>query len=321
MYSSKAKAYFAILLMFTIIGFNPLMLKITVKSVTALEILTYRLSFGFICALIPVVLRKVKIKITFRDFLIILPAMIAYAICFFTLQTLALETLPSTESGIIFALSPILAAILAAIFLKEKTNGFQILFIIISMTGVIFIMLMKGASAEAFNIRGTILMALTTITFAATSILLRRLSGRYPAYTITFLVSGLGFVAYNAALIYVKLSSGTIGEYLAPLADWRILLAALFLGCGGMFGTSFLQSYALKELESTKVVVFSNLSTAITIFAGAIFLTEPVHWYHVLGTVVIIVGVIGTNWSSSDAREKRRAGRISSPGTTGKEEP
>ena len=308
----NAKAYIAIVLAYTIIGLNPLMLKLTTPSATALELLTYRLSFAFICALFPVVIRRVKISLNLRDLIFLLPTMIVYAICFFSMQTLALETLPSTESGIIFAISPIIATVLAAALLKEKANGKQVIFIVTSVAGVIFIMLMKGASPEAFDIRGTTFMVLTAVFFALTTTLLRRVSGRYPAHTITFLVSGTGFVAYNIALVFVRLSSGTIGQYFSPLADWRFLLAVMFLGCAGMFMTSLLLSYALKRIESTKVVVFLSISTVVTIFAGAVFLSEPLHWFHILGTIIIIVGVIGTNWSGNDAIAIRRAKRDAS---------
>lgn len=42
--------------------------------------------------------------------------------------------------------------------------------------------------------------------------------------------------------------------------------------------------------------VFSNLATLITIIAGVIFLHETIHYYHVVGAMIILVGVIGTNY-------------------------
>ncbi|MCL2391020.1 MAG: DMT family transporter [Oscillospiraceae bacterium] len=307
MFSNKAKAYVAIVIAYTIIGFNPLMLRLTVGSVTALEILTYRLTFAFLGTLIPIIFNKAKIDITWKDVRVLFPVMIVYAIVFFTLQTLALEAIPSAEYGIIFALSPIFAAVLASIFIKEKINRVQILFIISSVSGVIFIMVMKGASLEVFNLRGIILSALTAITLAVITIMLRKVSGRYSAHTITFLVSATGFVTFNIALLFVRISTGTLTQYFAPLADWRILMAALFLGVAGVFGTAFFQSYSLKYVESTKVVVFSNLATAVTIFAGAIFLAESLYWYHLLGTIAIVIGVVGTNRFGNAARAKRMA--------------
>jgi len=302
MLSNKGKAYVAIIFAFVIIGTNPLLLRITAQSVTALEILTFRLTFAFLSALIPMILGKVTLNITLRDFRALLPTMLVYAVGFFTLQTLALEAIPATGYGIIFALSPVATAVLASIFAKEKTNGRQIAFIIISVSGVIFIMLMSGADPDAFGTRGTVLTIMTVLSFAATTILLRRSSATYTAHTITFMVAATGTVIFNIALIAVRLSEGTLGQFFSPLADWRILLAAAFLGCAGMFGTSFLQSYGLRQIESAKVVVFSNLSTAVTIFAGAVFLAESLYWYHILGAIAIAIGVVGTNRAGNRVR-------------------
>lgn len=48
--------------------------------------------------------------------------------------------------------------------------------------------------------------------------------------------------------------------------------------------------------------VFSNFATLITILAGVIFLKEEFHLYHLVGTNVIIIGVVGTNYFGARGR-------------------
>ena len=48
-------------------------------------------------------------------------------------------------------------------------------------------------------------------------------------------------------------------------------------------------------MEAAKVSVFGNLRTVVTILAGVYFLKEPLFLYHVAGSLMIILGVIGTN--------------------------
>lgn len=57
--------------------------------------------------------------------------------------------------------------------------------------------------------------------------------------------------------------------------------------------------YALSELESSKVSVFANLATVISIAAGVIFLKEEIFYYHIIGSILIIAGVMGTNFFGS----------------------
>lgn len=60
-------------------------------------------------------------------------------------------------------------------------------------------------------------------------------------------------------------------------------------------GTSFLTNYVLSYMESSKMSVFSNLATVISIVAGVVFLKEDIFYYHIIGSILIIIGVIGAN--------------------------
>lgn len=53
----------------------------------------------------------------------------------------------------------------------------------------------------------------------------------------------------------------------------------------------------LSKIEASKMSVFSNLGTVISIIAGVIFLKEEIYYYHILGSILIIIGVIGANKS------------------------
>lgn len=44
------------------------------------------------------------------------------------------------------------------------------------------------------------------------------------------------------------------------------------------------------------MIVFSNLGTVISIVAGIIFLKEKIYYYHIIGSVMIVGGVLGTNF-------------------------
>ncbi|MCY9002375.1 EamA family transporter [Peribacillus frigoritolerans] len=43
--------------------------------------------------------------------------------------------------------------------------------------------------------------------------------------------------------------------------------------------------------------VFSNVATLITIVAGVLFLQEAFHLYHLIGGIMIIIGVVGENFN------------------------
>ena len=55
--------------------------------------------------------------------------------------------------------------------------------------------------------------------------------------------------------------------------------------------------------------VFVNLSTVISIEAGVVFLNESVFYYHIIGSFLIIIGVIGVNFLDEERSSRQRIKR------------
>lgn len=49
-------------------------------------------------------------------------------------------------------------------------------------------------------------------------------------------------------------------------------------------------------MEASRSAVFANISTIVSIAAGVLVLHENFQLYHVIGSVMILVGVWGTNY-------------------------
>lgn len=49
--------------------------------------------------------------------------------------------------------------------------------------------------------------------------------------------------------------------------------------------------------------VFANLGTVISIVAGVVFLNESIYYYHIIGSVLIVGGVLGTNFLGMKRKE------------------
>ncbi|HID0836330.1 TPA: EamA family transporter, partial [Clostridium botulinum] len=68
-----------------------------------------------------------------------------------------------------------------------------------------------------------------------------------------------------------------------------------YLGILSSLVTSFLLNYSLSKIEASKMSVFNNLSTLITMMAGVVFLGEKLQYFHIIGSFMIILGIVGTN--------------------------
>lgn len=87
------------------------------------------------------------------------------------------------------------------------------------------------------------------------------------------------------------LKKTTYKTFFAPLLQWEYVVALLFLAVLSSLASSFLSIYGLKYIEASKAAVFNNLATLITVVAGVLFLNEQLHYYHVIGAVIILAGV------------------------------
>lgn len=219
-----------------------------------------------------------------------------YPIVFFTFQVLGLARISSSEAGIIQATIPIFTLALAGLLLKEKATRGQLVFISLSVLGVIYMLIMNGANATTGNVIGSGFILLSALAASLYNVFARRLTKQYSLLTLTYVMTLCGFVIFNGMALGNHLVNGTINEFFQPLTHVDFVIAILYLGLLSSLGTSYLSNYALSKLEASQMSVFSNFATLITILAGVLILQEVFHLYHFIGGILIIIGVIGTNY-------------------------
>lgn len=302
----KSTAYLAALSMSVIIGFSFLTNKISLDTASPWAILAHRFTFAFLALLALKILGFMKFRLTRKEVLAILPLSLFYPLLFFSLQLLGLQKVYSSEAGIIQAMTPLLTMILATLILKEKTKRMQKLFMLVSLSGVVYISLMKGAEISFESLTGYGLLLLSSLSSAMNLVLIRKLVKDHSFMKLTSVAITTGFILFNLLNLTLHLMEGNIMRYFSPLKTPSFLLGVLFLGVLSTLGTSLLSNFALSRLEASRMSIFNHLGTVISIFAGVLLLHEHLRYYQVIGALLIIIGVIGTNYFAADKRESRQ---------------
>ncbi|MGC4020407.1 MAG: DMT family transporter [Muricomes sp.] len=292
---NTTKAYLAITLYALIVGLSFLTAKIALTSADAIGLLANRFTMAAISALIYKFFRPDSISADFSSWVKIVPFSMVYPIAFFLLQTFGLSMIPSSEAGIIYATVPILTLIVARIILNERINMQKKILMLVSVLGVVFINVMNGVNIGDYNYWGFLLVLLSTMTLATYNVFAKKLIKDYSAVTIVYIMSITGCVVFNAISVVQHLLKGNIGDYFKPYTSVSFVLAVIYLGVFSSLITTILSAYALKSLEATKVGLFNNVSTVVSILAGTLFLHEPLYYYHYIGIIVILIGTIGFN--------------------------
>lgn len=194
-------------------------------------------------------------------------------------------------SGVMIAVIPIVAIFAAIPILHEKPTVGQFLFSFLSLGGVIgmgFITKNEGA-LDWIGVVGLIVAVLSAVAYG---ILDRGLSAEFTAFERTYVMIGMGAVCFTPiALARVRLSPAA---FFAPLGNPTFLLSVLFLAVCCSVVSYFLLSYMATYMTVTRSTVYANLTTAISVIAGAVILHEA--FDPILGTVfcaLILIGIYG----------------------------
>lgn len=300
--NSNLKVYGSAVIFSLIVGFSFLGVKTCVSVATPVETLTYRFNFAFLASLLVVAAGMAKIDVKGKSKRNLALTAGLY-LGFMVFQTIGLVFSTSVESGIIFAIIPILAKIIAGVLLKEATSWKQNIFVCLSVAAVIT-MFVLGSTDISVNTTGLIILLISSLCMAVSNVMMRYVRTIYTPFEISFFITGGGCLLFNLATIVIGVKNGTLGDYLAPLSHMNFVIATAYLGVLSTLVSALLMAYMLANMEAVKATIFGNVSTAISIVAGVVVLGEPLQIYHIICTVLIIAGVIGLSLPSMGIREK-----------------
>ena len=303
---NKKFVYTAAVTYAVITGLSFLFGKIALSSVDPIDMLAHRFSASFIAVLLLLLFKFVKVNYSFDRVKKILPLALLYPMAFFAFQTFGLQYASSSEAGILTAAGPVFTLILATIVLNEKSTTLQKISVIVSVSGVIYITLMKTSSFEINNIKGIIFLLLSALSFSGYSVMARVLTRDFSSTELSVIMITISFVVFNIIALVKNLTNGTLSTFFDPFTNPSFIVSVIYLGVLSSLVTSLLTNYILSNIEASKMSVFANLATVISIVAGVIFLNEKIFYYHIIGSLLIVGGVIGTNFLDKEFLSRRR---------------
>lgn len=289
------KAHLSGVVFASIFGLTFMFSKTALAFITPIGLIAYRFLLAFF--VFEALRRANIIRVRFKQstlkalFLVALFQPVAY----FLFETYGLHLTTSAEAGMMIALIPIFVTILSTIILKEKPRLIQLLFIALSVGGVLLIQLFQAFGALEPQFLGYILLLLAVLSAAAYNIASRYASKLGATSSeVTYFMMLSGAVLFNVIyLIELGMNEG-VSYYLRYLGNIELLLPIVYLGVVGSIGGFFLLNYALSQLEAHVISIYANIATIVAIIAGAVFLQEILKLQHYIGAVMIVVGVYGT---------------------------
>jgi len=140
-----------------------------------------------------------------------------------------------------------------------------------------------------------VLLVGAVVSGAAFNILSRKLSERFSALERTYVMMLCAAAAFTA--LAVMECQQDPAQLLAPLRNGPFLLSMLYLSLFSSILAFLCLNYAATILPVSKTTAFCNVTTVLSVFAGAVFLGESVTALSLASAAVIIVGVFGVQKS------------------------
>lgn len=190
----------------------------------------------------------------------------------------------ATNMGIIQSLTPIMALVLACLFLSHVTSGAAIGGIIVSAIGVTVVVShgdIAGLVKNGVNI-GDALMLVGTFAFALYSFFVNKWALRIPLVQSVFLQAIVAVVA----LLPVYLAS--------PKHDMTLQGAAYisFAGVAASIVAPFVWMHGIHKLGAARISIFFNLVPVVTAILATFALSEKLVPSVLVGGGLAIAGVV-----------------------------
>ncbi|HET6567671.1 MAG TPA: EamA family transporter, partial [Rhodothermales bacterium] len=285
---SDRGAFAAIALASMLWGFSFLFGKVALTELTASQVILGRFLIASLI-LLPQALRLLN-RIPKSDVLrFILSGVLMVPVMMWT-QFEGLARTSATSAALIIATIPVLMALAAVVFDRERLGAKGWIAVALSTLGAACLV---GTPGPGSAVAGDLLVLASTLAAAGWVIFTRRLLQRYPSIAVTALCILFGTVAmvpitfWRDGLPSLHLHAGT----------WGALLA-LGVGCSAL--TYVLWNWGLQHVPASRAGVFVNLEPLVGALLGITVLREPLGPGTLAGGLLIIVAALLTTGAPAE---------------------
>lgn len=213
---------------------------------------------------------------------------------YFIFEALALKNTSASQAGMITAMLPLLVAVTAWIFLKEKISRQTIIGFSLAIVGACWLSLAGQADHNApAPLLGNFYEFLAMVCAAGYTISLKHLSNNYPTLFLTAFQSFIGSIFFLPFLLHPDIGF--------PMA-WQpeAAVATIYLGTFVTLGAYGCFNYGVSCIPASQAVGYINLIPVFSVILGILILGDNLNLSQILACSLVFCGV----WISSYGNKK-----------------
>jgi drug/metabolite transporter (DMT)-like permease len=208
---------------------------------------------------------------------------------YFLFEALALQHTSAAQAGMVTALLPLLVAVGAFIFLRERISRTTLAGFLLALIGAVWLSVAGSADEHASNpILGNFYELLAMLCAMGYTLLLKHLSSRYSPFLLTAMVAFVGTLFF----LPLALLSAPLPTSVSPLG----IGAVAYLGILVTVGAYGLYNVGVSRLPASQASGFINLIPVFTLLFAILLLGESLNTMQILAAVLVFAGVLLSQW-------------------------
>jgi drug/metabolite transporter (DMT)-like permease len=224
---------------------------------------------------------------------------------YFLFETAALQRTTASQAGMITAMLPLMVAIGAYLFLRERLTSPTLVGFSLAIAGAVWLSLTGEVTQSAPDpVRGNFLEFLAMICATGYILCVKRLTAGYgySPLMITAVQALAGFIFYLPLIWLPGIDFSAHWE-----ADF--LWAILYLGAFITMGAYGLYNYGISRVTAGQAAAFINLIPIFSVLLGWFFLAERFTPPQYLAAAIILLGIYLSQQGGSAPRPKAVPGK------------
>jgi drug/metabolite transporter (DMT)-like permease len=282
---NKIGVYFSAATAMTMWALTFVWYKIVNETYPPFAIVFLRLLISCIIMLGIAAFNPVLQKLQRRDIPYFILLAFIYPTIYFLAESIGLTMIHASLGAVIISTIPLIVPVGAYLILKERVTLFNVLGILISFMGVLIVVLNRDLSISADPV-GMLLMLVAVLCASGYTLMVKRLTERYNAYSITVYQNIFGTLMFLPLFLVFDFK-----EFIAADHSSRAILNLIYLAVFGSSLAFIFFNYSIKKIGATRTEVFSNLIPVITAVFAYFMLGEELGLKKVIGIAVVLTGL------------------------------
>jgi drug/metabolite transporter (DMT)-like permease len=289
--TGSLKFYVAAVFSMLFWGLSFVWFKIVVKYYDPITIIFLRLVIsGSLLLLFLLVTGKFE-SIRQKDYKWFLLLAFTQPLCYFLGESFGLQRVSPTIASVIISTIPVFSPIVAHYTIKEKFSAYSIAGIVISFAGILIMVIGKNMTLNAAP-AGILLLFFAVLSALFYGVIIRKFSGNYSPYTLITAQNIIGMFYFLPLFLIFDFRN-----FITVKPTFELVSALLQLAVFASTFAYLLYIVALRNFGLTRANIFTNLIPIFTAVASWIILGEMLTLPKIAGIIVVICGVIVSQWN------------------------